>query len=84
VPDAGDGRPRVSAEGWGLAEGEVCITFGYVKPTLAGSGQAEAEGGAGQGRATVFFVNVFEEKRQRLRKSVHNGKPLSVGLSSFR
>ena len=61
MPDAGDGRPRVSAAGWGLAEGEVCITFGYVKPTLAGSGQAEAEGGAGQGRATVFFVNDFEK-----------------------
>ena len=22
-----DGRPRVSAAGWGLAEGEVCITI---------------------------------------------------------
>jgi len=62
VPDAGDGRPRVSAAGWGLAEGEVCITFGYVKPTPPGSRRAEAEGGVGQGLATVFFVNGFWEK----------------------
>jgi len=47
--------------GVGLGGGGVCITFGYVKPTLAGSGQAEAEGGARQGVATVFFVNDFEK-----------------------
>ena len=41
--------------------GGVCITLGYVKPTLAGTGQAEAEGGARQGVATVFFVNDFEK-----------------------
>jgi len=48
--------------GVGLGGGGVCITFGYVKPTPPGSRRAEAEGGARQGVATVFFVNAFEEK----------------------
>lgn len=36
--------------------------FRYVKATPAGSRRVEPEDGAGQGLATVFFVNGFSGK----------------------
>ena len=40
----------LQARGGGGAEGLVCITFGYVKPTLTGSRQVEAEDGGVKGK----------------------------------